>query len=48
MKYLFFVSNKIVCYSKENFNKNQIAFEELFKQFKEKKEVWTFKDTKII
>jgi hypothetical protein len=48
MKYLFYVSNKIVCYSKENFNNNKIAFEELFKQFKEKKEIWTFKDTKII
>ena len=48
MKYLFLISNKIVCYSKENFNKNKNDFEELFKQFKEKKEVWIFKDTKII
>ena len=48
MKYLFFVSNKRVCYSKENFNNNKNAFEELFKQFKEKKEIWTFKDTKIL
>ena len=48
MKYLFLVSNKIVCYSKENFNNNKNDFEELFKQFKEKKEIWIFKDTKII
>jgi len=48
MKYLFLICNKIVCYSKDNFNKNKNDFEKLFKQFKEKKEVWIFKDTKII
>ena len=48
MKYLFFISNKIVAYSKENFNKNKSDFEELFTKFKKKEEIWTFKDTKII
>ena len=48
MKYLFLVQNKIVAYSKENFNQNKNDFEELFKRFKDKKEVWVFKDTKII
>jgi len=48
MKYLFYVSNKIVAYSKENFNKNKNDFEELFKRFKDKQEIWLFKDTKII
>jgi len=48
MKYLFIIQNKIMDYSKENFSKNKNDFEELFKKFKEKKEVWVFKDTKII
>ena len=48
MKYLFILQNKIVDYSKENFTKNKNDYEELFKKFKEKKEVWVFKDTKII
>ena len=48
MKYLFFVSNKIVAYSKDNFNRNKNDFEELFKRFKNKEEIWVFKDTKII
>ena len=48
MKYLFLVSNKIVSYSKVNFNKNKNDFEELFQKFKDKKEIWIFKDTKII
>ena len=48
MKYLFFVSNKIVAYSKENFNNNKNDFEELFKRFKDKQEIWLFKDTKIL
>ena len=48
MKYLFLICNKIVCYSKDNFNKNKNYFEELFKKFKKKEEIWTFKDTKII
>ena len=48
MKYLFLISNKIVAYSKENFNKNKSDFEELFKKFKKKEEIWAFKDTKII
>ena len=48
MKYLFLISNKIVAYSKENFNKNKSDFEELFKKFKKKEEIWAFKDTRII
>ena len=48
MKYLFYVSNKIVGYSKENFNRNKNDFEELFKRFKDKQEIWLFKDTKIL
>ena len=48
MKYLFLVSNKIVDYSKENFNRNKNDFEQLFQRFKDKKEIWIFKDTKII
>ena len=48
MKYLFYVSNKIVAYSKENFSQNKKDFEELFKKFKEKQEIWVFKDTKIL
>ena len=48
MKYLFYVSNKIVDYSKENFNKNKNDFEILFQKMKKKEEIWAFKDTKII
>ena len=48
MKYLFYVSNKIVGYSKENFNKNKNDFEILFQKMKKKEEIWAFKDTKII
>ena len=48
MKYLFYVSNKIVGYSKENFNKNKNDFEILFQKMKKKEEIWDFKDTKII
>ena len=48
MKYLFIIQNKIMDYSKENFTKNKNDYEELFKKFKEKKEIWVFKDTKII
>ena len=48
MKYLFLITNKIVAYSKENFNKNKNDFEELFKKFKKKEEIWAFKDKKII
>ena len=48
MKYLFYVSNKIVGYSKDNFNKNKNDFEILFQKMKKKEEIWAFKDTKII
>lgn len=48
MKYLFLIQNKIIGYSKENFKNNKDDFEELFKRFKNKKEIWVFNETKII
>ena len=48
MKYLFLIQNKIIRYSKENFKKNKDDFEELFKRFKNKKELWVFNEAKII
>ncbi len=43
MKYLFLLSNKIVCYSKYNFNRNKEELDILIEKYKTKKEIWNFK-----
>ena len=48
MKYIFFVSNNIVAYSKTNFNNNKKDFENIINDFKEIKEKWKFKGAKIL
>lgn len=48
MKYLFLVSNKIMCYSKKDFNRNKEELDLLFEKLKKKKEIWVFNKAKII
>ena len=48
MKYLFVVSNDIVCYSKKNFDNNKKNLENFFKTFKKKDEKWKFNEPKIL
>jgi len=48
MKYMFYVSNNIVAYSKSNFNENKKDFENIINNSKEIKEKWKFKGAKII
>ena len=48
MKYMFFVSNNIVAYSKTHFNNNKKEFENIINDFREIKEKWKFKGAKIL
>ena len=48
MKYMFYISNNIVAYSKENFNKNKNDFENIINDSKELKEKFKFDGAKVL
>ena len=48
LKYIFFISNKIVSYSKTIFDKNRNDFEQIFNNMDTIKENWKFNEPKVI
>lgn len=48
LKYLFYLSDKVIGYSVSNFKSNKKSFDILFSKFKTKEEKWTFDQEKII
>ena len=48
LKYLFYISDKVLNYSINNFKSNKISFDILFSKFKKKEEKWIFNQEKII
>ena len=48
LKYIFYLSDKVICYSVNTFKTNKKEFDLLFSKFKQKEEKWNFKQEKII
>ena len=48
LKYIFYLSDKVICYSFNNFKINKKNFDSLFSKFRKKEEKWTFEQEKII
>ena len=48
LKYIFYLSDKVICYSVNNFKSNKKNFDSLFSKFKKKEEKWNFNQEKII
>jgi hypothetical protein len=48
LKYIFYLSDKVICYSVNNFKLNKKNFDSIFSQFKRKEEKWKFESEKII
>ena len=48
LKYIFYLSDKVICYSPNNFKSNKKNFDILFSKFKKKEEKWDFNQEKII
>ena len=48
LKYIFYLSDKVICYSINNFKSNKKSFDTLFSQFKKKEEKWNFSTEKIM
>ena len=48
LKYIFYLSDKVICYSVNNFKSNKKSFDILFSKFKKKEEKWNFNQEKII
>ena len=48
LKYIFYLSDKVICYSINDFKSNKKSFDILFSKFKKKEEKWNFNQEKII
>ena len=48
LKYIFYLSDKVLCYSVNTFKANKKNFDSLFSKFKKKEEKWEFDQEKII
>ena len=48
LKYIFYLSDKVICYSITDFKSNKKSFDILFSKFKKKEEKWNFEHEKII
>ena len=48
LKYIFYLSDKVLCYSVNIFKSNKKIFDGLFSKFKKKEEKWEFDQEKII
>ena len=48
LKYIFYLSDKVICYSINNFKLNKKSFDTLFSKFRKKEEKWNFDQEKII
>ena len=48
LKYIFYLSDKVLCYSVNTFKSNKKIFDGLFSKFKKKEEKWEFDQEKII
>ena len=48
LKYIFYLSDKVTCYSIINFKSNKKSFDSLFSKFKKKEEKWDFNQDKIL
>ena len=48
LKYLFYLSDKVLCYSVSNFKSNKKSFDSLFEKFKRKELKWNLDREKII
>ena len=48
LKYIFYLSDKVICYSINNFKLNKKGFDTLFSKFRKKEEKWNFDQEKII
>ena len=48
LKYIFYLSDKVICYSLSIFKSNKKNFDALFSKFRKKEEKWEFDEEKII
>ena len=48
LKYMFYLSDKVTCYSIINYKSNKKSFDLLFSKFKKKEEKWDFNQEKIL
>ena len=48
LKYIFYLSDKVTCYSIINYKSNKKSFDLLFSKFKKKEEKWDFNQEKIL
>ena len=48
LKYIFYLSDKVICYSINKFKSNKKNFDSLFEKFQKKEENWEFDQEKII
>ena len=48
LKYIFYLSDKVICYSINSFKSNKKNFDSIFSKFNKKEEKWEFDQEKII